>query len=70
MITTIDDLTLIVYLNAGCLGEIFLSKKKGSNELYATKRISVQSIHQEPCLKQYIEKYITDGKTVRKPRLL
>ena len=42
MISTIDDLTLIVYMDAGCFGETFLSKKKGSNELYATKRISVK----------------------------
>ena len=70
MIATIDDLTLIVYLNAGCLGEIFLSKKKGSNELYATKRIAVQSIHQEPCLKKYIENEIMILKNLKHPNIV
>lgn len=70
MIATIDDLTLIVYLNAGCLGETFLSKKKGSNELYATKRIAVQSIYQEPCLKKYIENEIMILKKVKHPNIV
>ena len=70
MIETIDDLTLIIYLDAGCFGETFLSKQKGSNELYATKRISVKSIYQEPCLKKYIQNEIMILKQVKHPNIV
>ena len=58
MISRIDDLILISYLDAGCIAEIFLSKKQGYEELFATKRISKQTIYQEPYLKNYIENEI------------
>ena len=70
MISTIDDLTLIVYMDAGCFGETFLSKKKGSNQLYATKRISVKSIIQEPILKNYIQNEIMILKKVKHPNIV
>ena len=36
----IDDLTLIKFLGKGSYGEVYLSKKKNSNKLFATKKIN------------------------------
>ena len=36
----IDDLTLIKFLGKGSYGEVYLSKKKNSNKLYATKKVN------------------------------
>lgn len=36
----IDDLTLTKLLGKGSYGEVYLSKKKNSNKLFATKRIN------------------------------
>ena len=58
MESIIDDLTLINYIDSGCFSEIYLSKKKGYNEMFATKRISLKNISQEPFLKKYIENEI------------
>ena len=37
----IDDLTLTKSLGKGAFGEVFLTQKKGSKELYATKRLNI-----------------------------
>ena len=49
---------LISYLDAGCIAEIFLSKKLGYNQLFATKRIAKQTIYEEPYLENYIDNEI------------
>ena len=66
----IDDLILIIYLDAGCFAETYLSKKKGSDKLYATKRIPVNLIYQEPYLKKYIKNEIMILKTVNHPNIV
>ena len=58
MISIIDDIILISYLDAGCFAETYLTKRIGSNRLYATKRIDVNLIKSEPCLKKHIENEI------------
>lgn len=70
MISRIDDLTLISYLDAGCIAEIFLSKKKGYNEFFATKRIAKQTIYEEPFLKNYIENEILILKQINHPNII
>ena len=70
MISRIDDLVLISYLDAGCIAEIFLSKKIGSEELFATKRIAKQTIYEEPYLKNYIENEIIILKQINHPNII
>ena len=43
----VDDYTLFKYLGKGSFGEVFLTKKKGSNELFATKKINKSTIDDE-----------------------
>ena len=35
----IEDITLLKFLGKGTFGEVYLSKKKGRNEYFATKRL-------------------------------
>ena len=70
MNSVIDDLILINYIDAGCFAETFLSKKKGSEKLYATKRISIQMIIQEPCLKNYIQNEINVLTKIKHPNIV
>ena len=70
MNSVIDDLTLISYIDAGCFAETFLSKKKGSDKLYATKRISIKMIIQEPYLKNYIQNEINVLKKLNHPNIV
>ena len=70
MISTVDDLSLIQYLDAGCFAEIFLSKKRGSNQIFATKRISIKSFKEEPCVKSYIENEVIILKKLRHPNIV
>lgn len=70
MISRIDDLFLISYLDAGCIAEIFLSKKQGYDELFATKRIPRQTIYEEPYLKNYIENEIIILKQINHPNII
>ena len=64
MTTIIDNIILIAYLDAGCIAETYLTKRIGSNKLYATKRIDVNLINREPCLKKHIENEITILKNI------
>ena len=70
MNSVVDDLTLINYLDAGCFAETFLSKKKGSDQLYATKRIAIKMLIQEPYLKNYIENEINVLKKIKHPNIV
>ena len=58
MTEIIDDISLIQYIDSGCFAETYLSKKEGSNILYATKKIDLKYIADEPFLKKYIENEI------------
>ena len=70
MNSEIGDLTLLNYIDAGCFAETFLSKKKGSDKLYATKRISIKMIIQEPCFKYYIQNEINVLKKINHPNIV
>lgn len=66
----IDDLTLLNYIDAGCFSEIFLSKKSGSDELLATKKISVSNFSREPYLKKYLQNEINFLNEVKHPNII
>ena len=70
MYGTIDDIILLSYLNSGCFAETFLSKKKGSKTLYATKRISLKIIAQEPFLKKYLQNEILILSKIKHPNIV
>ena len=70
MNTVVEDLTLMNYIDAGCFAEIFLSKKKDSDKLYATKRIPIKNIIQEPYLKNYIKNEINVLKKIKHPNIV
>ena len=49
----IDDLNLIKFLGKGAYGEVYLSEKKNSNKLFATKKIS-REVADRPKFKKYL----------------
>ena len=66
----VDDLILLSYLNSGCFAETFLSRKKGSKTLYATKRISLKILAQEPFLKKYLQNEIIILSHIKHPNIV
>ena len=70
MIETIDDINLLVYLDSGCFAETYLSKKKGSNTLYATKKINLNVVAQEPFLMRFVENEIMILKEIKHPNIV
>jgi serine/threonine protein kinase len=70
MITTVDDITLLKYLDRGGFAEIFLSKKNGVNELLATKRLDQENIKNNPKLKKYLENEIIILTTIKHPNII
>jgi len=55
MISTVDDIILMNFIDSGCFAEIYLSKKKDSDLLLATKKISLKYLTVEPTLKSYLQ---------------
>ena len=70
MNSIIDDLFLIKYLNSGCFSETFLTIKQGTNQLFATKRISLETISQEPAFKENLENEIKILKQFKHPNIV
>ena len=58
MISMIDDIILLNYIDSGCFAEIYLSKKRDSNTLLATKKISLKYISVEPLFKTHLDNEI------------
>ena len=58
MISMIDDIILLNYIDSGCFAEIYLSKKRDSNTLLATKKISLKYISLEPLFKTHLDNEI------------
>ena len=59
MISEVDDIILMNFIDSGCFAEIYLSKKKDSDMLLATKKISLKYLSVEPILKNYLKNEIT-----------
>ena len=70
MQTTIDDLTLMNYVDRGGFAEIFLSKKKGINEILATKRLDQSKLNENPILRKYLENEIVILNTIKHPNIV
>ena len=70
MQTTIDDLTLMNYVDRGGFAEIFLSKKKGINEILATKRLDQSKLNENPILRKYLENEIVILNTIKHPNII
>lgn len=58
MISKIDDIILMKFIDSGCFAEIYLSKKQDSDMLLATKRISLKYLSVEPIFKNYLKNEI------------
>ena len=67
---TIDDISLIQYIDSGCFAETYISKKEGSIMLYATKKIDLKYIAEEPFLKKYIENEIVILNEIQHPNIV
>ena len=67
---TIDDLTLIKYLDKGGFTEIYLSKKKGINDILATKRLDQNKLNRTPVLKKYLENEILILNSIKHPNII
>ena len=50
----IDDFTLIKSIGKGAFGEVFLTSKKGTNKLFATKKVSRQKATSQTLRKYFI----------------
>ena len=70
MVSIIDDLVLLKYINSGCFSQTYISKKKGSEQLYATKKISMEIISQEPVFNKYLQNEIIILKQVKHPNIV
>ena len=70
MISMIDDLIIMDCIASGCFAQIFLSKKKNSSTIYATKKISVNDINTEPFLKNYLDNEINFLKEVNHKNII
>ena len=70
MALIIDDLVLLKYINSGCFSQTYISKKKGSDQLYATKKISMEIISQEPVFNKYLQNEIIILKQVKHPNIV
>ena len=54
----VDDLTLIKLLDKGSFGEVYLTKKKGRSEFFATKKID-RKVADRPDISKYLKTEIT-----------
>ena len=70
MISIVDDLILMSYIDSGCFAEIYLSKKQDSNILLATKKISLNYISVEPLFKTSLQTEINFLKEMNHPNII
>ena len=56
-ISKVDDLTLIKFLGKGSYGEVYLTKKDGKSELFATKKMD-RKIMDQPQISKYFKNEI------------
>ena len=70
MISMVDDLILLNYIDSGCFAEIYLSKKQDSDTLLATKKISLKYISVEPLFKTSLENEINFMKEMDHPNII
>ena len=64
----IEDLTLIQLLGKGSYGEVYLSKKQNSNQLFATKKVNKAIVDSE--MQKYFENEIKILKELNHPNIV
>ena len=60
----IDEYTLVKCIGRGAFGEVYLTKRNGSNQLFATKKVSKQKI-ESPTVKKYFINEISKYNKIR-----
>ena len=60
----IDDITLFQCLGKGSYGEVYLSKKEGKNELFATKKMD-RKYADQPHVAKYLKNEICNFKRIK-----
>ena len=70
MFSRIDDIILLNYIDSGCFAEIYLSKKKDSNMLLATKKIGLKYISVEPLFKMHLQNEINFLRGFNHPNII
>ena len=67
-IPQIDDLQLIEFLGKGSYGEVYLSKKVNSNQIFATKKMNKQEV--DTNIKKYFDMEINILKYLNHPNII
>jgi serine/threonine protein kinase len=65
----VDDIILYKFLGKGSFGEVYLSKKKGRNELFATKKIDRKTAD-KPSFKKYLDNEIDILNHINHPNIV
>ena len=65
----LDEYTLIKSVGKGAFGEVFLTSKEGSNQLFATKKVSKQKAD-SPQIKKYFYNEITILKEIKHKNII
>ena len=67
---TIGYVSLFDFIDSGCFSETFKSKKKGSDKIYATKKIGLDFIKRVPDIKEFIENEIYILNKIKHPNIV
>ena len=67
---TIDDISLLDFIDSGCFSETFKSKKRGYDKLLATKKIDLGFVNKNPYIKEYIENEIVILNEIKHPNIV
>lgn len=70
IIEIIDDISLFDFIDSGCFSQAFKSKKRGSDKIYATKKIELDFINKNPYLKEYIQNEISILNGIKHPNIV
>ena len=67
---TIEDISLFDFIDSGCFSKTFKSKKKGSDKIYATKKMELDIIEKIPGIKEFIDNEIYILNKIRHPNIV
>jgi calcium-dependent protein kinase len=67
---TIEDISLFDFIDSGCFSETFKSKKKGSDKIYATKKMELDIIEKIPNIKEFIDNEIYILNKIKHPNIV
>ena len=67
---TIEDISLFDFIDSGCFSKTFKSKKKGSDKIYATKKMELDIIEKIPNIKEFIYNKIYILNKIKHPNIV